>query len=548
MAEEQECQILARDCQIFQETHRATVRAQIERLIQCQDDTCRLIEDSLSRDGNVLLEEIMKMTPDQIPVACLSRILSKTGDYGHVVNPNLLAELILSFVDTRPEISALMYLINWERISLDCAKRLLNNEHIGEWFDETQISVFRELISRVEQANLACESMSQTCLELRAENETLRSQIQSQQTQIEELRTSIQELGTRMRTEMDSRMAEVRRENNKLAESTRDALAAVNGLVRQKLSTSAGLADESGVRQEIQRFGCVRHNIVAALTAIGHPFHRYIATRRSNRDLVDLLNPSVTDDFVLIATAQNPSVWIDIVFPQARNVQGFSISGMFAVGRLDIVFCLNKSTVVRLEQYDPEGRCSQPIELCRNFDTISIDSVRIKTDTPGFVCVQWFELFSPDMEFRDGIFATLFARPPEDLAHDLDVTSSTCCFTDRRTFWSTMCMRIPDPVRVIDYEWYEVQFPRGKVIPVRFRLCGLGDPFSLRCSNDRNLPLDQWTILFRQENDTFVDGEWECQPFPGAWRYVRVVREGVLATTPFWPTFFDIDGQYIPDE
>ena len=214
---------------------------------------------------------------------------------------------------------------------------------------------------------------------------------------------------------------------------------------------------------------------------------------------------------------------------------------------LHVIFYGPFSQVIRNERLDSSESSTL---LRRTFDGIPVMSVRIEEKACPCLSLKQFELLSPDGEYSGGIFATLFKVDPNNLPKYFEISarnydgSKFHCLKDTSLVWTR---------GQSEHEGVEVQFPHGAVIPMKYRLrTSRLSHWSIRCSKNRDLPLDQWTIVHGQEQESPPKGvvEFECAPSITPYKFLRIVAESrsPKGLRGIKLDYFDIDGQYIPDE
>jgi hypothetical protein len=146
--------------------------------------------------------------------------------------------------------------------------------------------------------------------------------------------------------------------------------------------------------------------------------------------------------------------------------------------------------------------------------------------------VRSLELFSTTGQFTTGVFRALFREHRHDIHQFLCVSARDFDFTEFHLISPRTDIVTWDGSR----EWLEIDLIDRQVFVNSYRLKRLPiyilRSWSLIGSNDRTLPLEEWTkINLRQE---IQKGEFESfqlyECFGGPFRYFRIVNEGPKGT------------------
>ena len=284
---------------------------------------------------------------------------------------------------------------------------------------------------------------------------------------------------------------------------------------------------------------------------------KMVVVTQSSRDIYRWLDPESGDSY---ASVNKQGAWIEIEFKAPVRVNGLRVTSSKFLSNprtFDVTFSDGPGSEAKhkVSFVDEEGLKGDKLSVDRNFDAVvTAKCVRIESRGPNWngtdvLNLGGFELFSPDEAYAAGVFRSIFARDRDHVWDSFDVRA--------RSFdWSEL--HIPkNNTRVCTFagkhEWVEVGFLHGRVVLSAYKIqkhenCLRG--WSLRASNDRNVPLEEWPVLHRhrEAKKTLAVLTFECAcstPF----RFFRIVQEEKQWNSRLSLSFkyFDIDGTFIPD-
>ena len=284
---------------------------------------------------------------------------------------------------------------------------------------------------------------------------------------------------------------------------------------------------------------------------------KMVVVRQSSRDIYQWLDPDSGDSY---ASVNKQGAWIEIEFKEPVRVNGLRVTSSKFLSKprtFDVTFSdgLGFEAKHKVSFVDEEGLNGDNLSVERNFDAVvtakcvGIEARGASWNGSNVLHLGGFELFSPDDAYTRGIFRSIFARDRDHIwdsfhvrARNFDCSELHIPNNDKR-----VCTLVGN------HEWVEVGFLHGRVVLNGYRIqkhenCLRG--WSLRASNDRNVPLEEWPVLHRhhEANKTFAILTFECA-CPTPFRFFRIVQEenqwNGHPTLSF--KYFDIDGAFIPD-
>ena len=284
---------------------------------------------------------------------------------------------------------------------------------------------------------------------------------------------------------------------------------------------------------------------------------KMLVVRKSSNDLYGMLDPESSDIYTSYKTR---GAWIEIEFKAAVRINGLKVtSGRVAHPKtFDVTFSDGSPAgeKYQLSFVDEAGLNGKILSVERNFDVVWAKLVRIESRGPNWSGVNsftigGFELFSPDDVCAEGVFRSIFARNRDCVWDVFDVRARD---SDGRE------LHIPNEECVCtnagDQEWVEVGLLHGQLVLTRYRIKKNKEwlrGWSLRASNNRNTPIDEWSVIHRHREVTEAEKtseilEFECSsvtPF----RFFRIVQEEKRWDGKRFLRFhyFDVDGTFIPD-
>ena len=285
---------------------------------------------------------------------------------------------------------------------------------------------------------------------------------------------------------------------------------------------------------------------------------KMLVVRKSSNDLYGMLDPDSTDIYTSFKTR---GAWIEIEFKAAVRINGLKVtSGRVAHPKtFDVTFSDGSPACAKyqLSFVDETGLNGKNLSVERNFDAVWAKLIRIESRGPNWSGSDWltiggFELFSPDDVCAEGVFRSIFARSRDCVWDVFDVRARDAhgCQLYFPNDEEGVCTSAGDQ------EWVEVGLLHGRLMLSRYRIKkskkGLRG-WSLRASNDRNTPLDTWSVIHRHREVTEAEQtsevlEFEClsvTPF----RFFRIVQEEKRWDGKRFLRFhyFDVGGTFIPD-
>jgi hypothetical protein len=279
-------------------------------------------------------------------------------------------------------------------------------------------------------------------------------------------------------------------------------------------------------------------NSLSGQGAIGHlgskesKFDPQCILRQSSSDLFGFLDPDSTHFY---GSGGSGSAWIEIEFrdPIPISVVELRTASHYFPRSFDIILTAPNDEIRK-------GEIRGALELLGaakshryQFEEIAITSVRIQQKSLNWEGTQYFhlgsvELFSSSGRFSSGVFRTLFDDHRTDIRKFVSVSS--------RDFDSSDVHLLSPRTTVCTWtgtrEWFEIDFRDRQLLLSSYRLKRLSKfclrSWSLVGSNDRTLPLSEWTVLdSRQESR---EGEYGLfQGFDclgGIFRHFRLVNQG----------------------
>ena len=285
---------------------------------------------------------------------------------------------------------------------------------------------------------------------------------------------------------------------------------------------------------------------------------KLVVVKKSSNDIYGWLDPDASDAY---GGGSNPGAWIEIEFKAPVRVNGLKVissSHGHHPKTFDVTFSdgPGSSAKHKVSFVDELGLNGKNLSVQREFDAITAKLVRIESRGPNWSGNHVFnlggiELFSPDEAHAGGVFRSIFARDHDRVWDFFDVRARDGDGSDLHT---------PNGNNISTWsgerEWVEVGFLYGRVVLSGYRIQKHQDhlrDWSLRASNDRNVPVEEWLVLHRHREATEAEKTsavltFECAS-PTPFRFFRVVQEGKnwKGRLQLVLKYFDIDGEFIPD-
>ena len=274
-----------------------------------------------------------------------------------------------------------------------------------------------------------------------------------------------------------------------------------------------------------------------------------VLLRQSSRDLYNILDPDSSDEY---QSSSQPSGWIEIKFKEPVQVGGFKLMPSRRqltdnLRTFAVTFCDgdNKSE----KSFTDEKRLKDGQDIVESFDSVSAKLVRIESRVeklrgPHMFCLNGFELFSPDTGHTSGVFRSIFSQNRARVCDFFNVRARDYCGLNLHDPNTTMEVFTSGG----DSDWLEVGFLHGRVVVSGYRMKGRSAHWTLRASNERSAPIEDWTVIDRHSGATQSPHTSSICEFPCSsstpFRFFRFVQEE--RSRALILDYFDIDGTYIP--
>ena len=288
-------------------------------------------------------------------------------------------------------------------------------------------------------------------------------------------------------------------------------------------------------------------------------WRKQVVVRKSSNDIYGWLDPDASDAY---GGGSNPGAWIEIEFKAPVRVNCLKVMSSnhgHHPKTFDVTFSdgpgfseTHKSSFV--DEVELNGK---NLSVARQFDAVTAKLVRIESRGTTWSGRHVFnlggiELFSPDEAHAGGVFRSIFARNRDRVWDVFEVRA-------RDGDWREL--HIPNNGNNIstwsgEREWVEVGFLYGRVVLNGYRIqkpLNTLRSWSLRASNDRNIPLEEWSVLHRHREATQAEQTAAVLTFECAsttpFRFFRVVQEEMnwKGRLQLVLKYFDVDGEFIPD-
>ena len=285
---------------------------------------------------------------------------------------------------------------------------------------------------------------------------------------------------------------------------------------------------------------------------------KMVVVRKSSGDIYGWLDPDSSDSYGL---DNIPGAWIEIEFKAPVRVNGLKITSSnwgHYPKTFDVTFSDGPGSDAKrkVSFVDEKGLNGDNRSVERKFYAVTAKLVRIESRGPNwdgknFFNLGGFELFSPDEAHAGGVFRSIFARDRDRVWDCFDVRARDFDGSELHIANNGNTSTFPG-----EHEWVEVGFLHGRVVLSGYRIqkhqeCLRG--WSLRASNDRNAPLEEWRVLHRHREATEAEKTSKVLTFecacPTPFRFFRVVQEEKRWTGDLHLSikYFDVDGAFLPD-
>ena len=283
---------------------------------------------------------------------------------------------------------------------------------------------------------------------------------------------------------------------------------------------------------------------------------KMVVVRQSSNDIYGWLDPDSSDSY---GSKDSLGAWIEIKFKAPVRVNGLKVTSSnkgHYPKTFDVTFSDGSDTKHTEPFVDEKGLNGKNLSVERKFDAVTAKLVRIESRGPNWsrdnvFNLGGFELFSPDEAHAGGVFRSIFARDRYRVWDSFDVRARDFDGSD---------LHVPNNNNVGtfqgEHQWVEVGFLDGRVRLSGYRIQKhqyFLRGWSLRASNYRRAPLEEWQVLHKHREETEAEKTSEVLTFqcafPTPFRFFRVVQEeeNWRGNTLLNINYFDVDGTFIPD-
>lgn len=523
LAEEFQSEKLKKDLESFKASWDERVDDLVRELSGLCDDDERgwSLEDEISDDIESWNERIRATPFSKLSVTRLGNILAKSREKGRHINSTELCRYILS----RPSYCELMAFVNLGEVRADVALQVIQGDETQTWVTpEVFFPFMDQLLSRLSCVETELETSKGNILALEAKSAAVMGELSSKN---EALQAENNELLRRIEALEEC----VRRTNATFGD-------AISCLYRSPQKTFVlSWLRERELNEKRKLF----------------------VVRQSSNDIYSWLDPD--SDFDQHGSSDGENAWIKIEFPTPIRVNGLKVTSNYRNEGFPKTFVVifsdnSENGEERTIPFDGSDNLNGPgLSVEKEFEVFSAKVIRIESRGPNssgdnYFRLGGFELFSPEEKYRDGVFRSIFMNHRDNFYDFFDVQA-------RDFDWSEIHKR--DTMKEIctfdwsDHEWLEAGLVCGKVAIFGYRIRKNEKylrSWSLRGSNDRNLPLEEWTVIHRhcEEEKTSKELQFEC--FSGTpFRFFRIVQEGNRwdGARNLRFNYFDFDGIFVPD-
>ena len=520
LAEELGCEQLKLDLSSFRSRRRKDVVEKMTELRSCsEDDRVWALEDELSEDVDVLLAQIQDPRFRDWPVDSLWKILAKSQAKGSHINSTNWCQHILS----NPSHAPLVRFVSLGEVPAEMALTLLNCPDTQDWVSPKTFCQFvTDSITRLDVTE--------------RELETSKGEVRA----IKEKLTALEGVIGNLKQKSEF----LERKNEELVRSLKEETATANSIRHLLYCISK------------------KESILTMLRQLElNEKRKHIVVRKASCDLYNWLDPDDDDELCCSGSGES-NARVEIEFPTPIRINGFKvISNSSRYGdypkTFDVTFSDGEqANGTRKVSFVDEKRLNGGgLSVEKSLDVFSAKIIRIESQGPNWgnsrlLRLGGFELFSPDEQYRDGVFRSIFAKNRGNVSDIFDVRASNVSGSefhkrDNESSVYTWGLR--------RNEWFEVGLVHGKVIVTGYRIRKYKAclrSWSLRGSNNRNTPLEAWTVIHRycETEPTDKELQFECSsetPF----KFFRIVHEGQGLKCGDRLSFnhFDLDGVFIPN-
>ena len=527
LAEQFECQKLQKDLLQFKSSWNERVDEMMTELTRSgEDERVRVLEEELSDDVDVLLERIQDLRFRDLSVKSLWNILSKSRIKGSHINSTELCRYILS----NPSYSPLLEFVNLSEVPAEMALKVIEDENTQDWVSpKTFFPFMSNALKRFEAFEQELKNSKGEILALKEKSALLEKELEI----LKEKNVALERKDEELRVSLSRESTSLREELTRASSTIEDSI------------TSFGISERNSVISWLRERELKEKR-------------KLVVVRQSNRDRYTFLDPDSDDTY---GSSSEPNAWVEIEFSFPIPINGFKVAstsqGTSFLRTFDVTFSDGgQNGEERKVSFVDETRLNGPgFFVEKRFDVFLAKLIRIESQGQNWSARDYFnlggfELFSPDEQYQGGVFKSIFAKNRENVYEIFDVRArdfdgSEIHKRDTMTRVSTWGLK--------NNEWVEVGFVRGKVMVAGYRIRKHKDLlrcWSLRGSNNRNAPLEEWTVIHKhcEEEKTDKELQFECSsvtPF----KFFRIVQEGKRwgGSTRIVFNYFDVDGVFIPD-
>jgi hypothetical protein len=292
--------------------------------------------------------------------------------------------------------------------------------------------------------------------------------------------------------------------------------------------------------------------VIGWLRSQESPFDRRIVVCQSSKDLIALVNPDSSDWY---GSSYEMGAWVEFRFWSPIEINGLEMSKCTKATPRSFDLINLESGATQLSVRNADWNVAGG-KLVVRFESIRTSALKIVQTGPNqsgefYLNFGKIEFLSPDPKYRSGVYRTLFDTHRTDIRRYIEVRARDADpeelhLINPRTWTGT------HPGKPT---WIQVEVIGGQCIAVQYRLKRHSNwlirSWTLRGSNSSTIPLDDWTILDRQEENTRGSfGELSVfDACGGSFRFFRLVQE-----SPRWDgkehllvVHFELFGSFIPD-
>ena len=523
LAEEFESEKLKKDLESFKTSWDERVDECVRELSGLCDDDERgwALEDEVSDDIESWNERIGATPFSELSVTRLGNILAKSREKGRPINSTELCRYILS----RPSYCELLVFVNLGEVRSDLALRVIQGDETRAWVTpEVFFPFMDQLLSRLSSVEAELETSKGTILALEAKSSA-------------------------MKEELSRKNEALQAENNELLrriEALEECVTRTNSKFEDSISCLYRSPQKNFVLSWLREREL-------------NEKRKLFVVRQSSGDLYNWLDPDNDSDQFGSGSTEN--AWIKIEFPTLIRVNRLKVTSNYSHEGFPKTFVVilsdgSENGEEHTIPFDDKDNLNGPgLSVEKKFEDFSAKVVRIESRGPNwsgdnYLRLGGFELFSPEEKYRDGVFRSIFTNHRDNFYDFFDVRARDFDGSEihkrdtKKNVWSWGWS---------DHEWLEIGLVCGKVAIFGYRIRKREDflrSWSLRGSNDRNLPLEEWTVIHRhcEEEKTSEELHFECfsgKPF----QFFRIVQEGNRWNGGRCLNFkyLDFDGIFVPD-